>query len=97
MKSACLSWPQLNMSAIVEGCHSLRKTSLMSLVGNHWAAGRLRVNSSSVKEKLISFPLFLLEETAILPMSAMAGCATSGILTLNRSLHSTPFQNQRLK
>ena len=32
------------------------------------------MNSSSVKRELISFPLFLLEENAILPMTARADC-----------------------
>ena len=62
------------MSSIGEGCDSLGKTSLLSLVGNHWATGGLRVNSSSVKGRLISLPLFLLDENAILPMTAKAGC-----------------------
>ena len=46
----------------------------MSFVGNHWATGGIRVNSSSVKGGLISFPLFLLKENAILPMTSKAGC-----------------------
>ena len=62
------------MSSIGEGCDSLGKTSLLSLVGNHWATGGLRVNLSSVKGRLISLPLFLLDENAILPMTANAGC-----------------------
>ena len=47
------------MSLIGEGCESLGKTS--------------RVTSSSVKGGLLSFPLFLLEENAILTMTAKAG------------------------
>ena len=53
----------------------LGKIFLTSLVGNHWATGGLRVNSSSVKGGLIIFPLFLLEENAILPMTPRADCA----------------------
>ena len=45
MKIAHLSRPQPNMSSIGEGCNSLGKTSLTSLVGSHWATGGLRVNS----------------------------------------------------
>ena len=74
MKIAHLSRPQQDMSLIREGCDSLGKTSLKSLVGNHWATGGLRANSSSVKGGLKSFSLFLLEENAILPMTAKAGC-----------------------
>ena len=68
-----LSHPQPNMSLIGEGCDSLKKTSLMSHVGNHWPTGGLQVNSSSVKGGLISFPLFLHEEDAILPMITVGG------------------------
>ena len=57
-----------------EGCDSLGKTSLTTLVGNHWATGGLRVNLISVKGGLLSFPLCLLEETAIMPMTAEVGC-----------------------
>ena len=63
------------MSSIGEGCDSLGNTSLKSLVGNHWATGGLRVNSSTVMGGLISFPLFLLKENGILPMTVKAGCA----------------------
>ena len=36
-----LSRPQPNVSFIGEGCNSLGKKSLASLVGNHWATGEL--------------------------------------------------------
>ena len=77
MKIAHLSRPQRNMSSVEKGCHSLGKTSLTSLVGNHWAIGGLRVNLFSVKGGIISFPLFLLKENAILPMTAKADCEWS--------------------
>ena len=47
---------------------------LTSLIGNHWATGGLRVNSSSVKGGLINFPLLLLEGEAILQMTPKADC-----------------------
>ena len=75
MKMAHLSKTPPNMSSIGSVCDSLGKTSLTSLVGNYWATGGLRVNSSPVKGKFIIFPLFLLEENAILPMTARADCA----------------------
>ena len=62
------------MRLIGEGCDILGKPSLTSVVGNHWATGGLWVNSFSVKGGLISFSLFLLEENAILPLTAKAGC-----------------------
>ena len=83
MKIAHLSRHQPNMSSMGEGCDSLGKTSLMSLVGNHWATGKLRVNSSSVKGGLLSFPLFLLESNAILLMTAKAGCGIVDVTFLN--------------
>ena len=50
-------------------------TVILSLNGgNHWATGGLRVNLTLVKGGLISFPLFLVEENAILPMTPRAGC-----------------------
>ena len=67
-----------NMSSIGAVCDGLRKTSLTSLVGNYWATGRVQVNSSPLKGGLISFPLFLLKENAILPMTAKAGCEGGG-------------------
>ena len=67
-----LSQTPPNMSSIEAVCDSLGNTSLTSLVGNYWATGELRVNSSPVKEGLISFLLFRLEENAILPMTARA-------------------------
>ena len=60
------------MSSIGAVCNSLGKTSLTSLVGNYWATDGLWVNSSPVKGEFIIFPLFLLEENAILPMTARA-------------------------
>ena len=75
MKMAHLSQTPPNMSSIGAVCDSLGKTSLTSLVGNYWATDGLRVNSSPVKGELIIFPLFLLEENTILPMTARADCA----------------------
>ena len=75
IKMAHLSWTSLNLSLIREVCDRLGKMFLASLVGNHWATGGLQVNSSSVKGGLIIFPLFLLEENAILPMTPRADCA----------------------
>ena len=75
LKMAHLSRTSPNMSPIREVCDRLGKIFLTSLVGNHWATGGLRVNSSSVKGGLIIFPLFLLEENAILPMTPRADCA----------------------
>ena len=69
-----LSWPTPNMSLIREGCDSHGKTSLMSLVGYHWATGGIQVSLSPVKGGLISFHLFQLKDNAILPMTAQAGC-----------------------
>ena len=74
MKMAHLSQTPPNMSSIGAVCDSLGKTSLTSLVGNYWATDGLRVNSSPVKGEFIIFPLFLLEENAILPMTARADC-----------------------
>ena len=74
MKMAHLSQTPPNMSSIGAVCVSLGKTFLTSLVGNYWATDGLRVNSSPVKGEFIIFPLFLLEENAILPMTARADC-----------------------
>ena len=63
------------MSSIGAVGDSLGKTSLMSLVGYYWTTDGLRMNSSPVKGEFKIFPLFLLKENAILPMTAMAGCA----------------------
>ena len=69
------------MSSIRAVCDSLGKKSLTSLVGYYWATDRLWVNLSPVKgEVLFIFPVFLLEDNAILPMTAMADC---GKVTLN--------------
>ena len=56
------------MSPIRAVFDSHGKTFLMSLVGYFWAIDVLRVNSSpvSVKGQFIIFPLFLLEENAII-------------------------------
>ena len=62
-----------NMSSIGAVCNSLEKTFL-SLLG---ATGRLRLNSSTVKVKLIIFPLFLPEGNAILPITPKAVCDLS--------------------
>ena len=72
------------MRSIGEGCDSLGKTSLTSLVSNHWTTGGLWVNSSSVKRGLISFPLFLLQENAILPMTPQAGCGSQDFFFLSK-------------
>ena len=71
---AHLFCPQPNMSFNGEWCNSLSKTSLTSFVGNHLATSGLQVNLSTVKGGAISSPLFLLEENAILSMTAKAGC-----------------------
>ena len=75
MKMTHLSQPQPNTSSIGEGCNSLGKTFLTSLVGNLWATGGFRVNLYSGEGGLISFPLLLLEGSAILPMTPKANCA----------------------
>jgi hypothetical protein len=64
-----------NMSSIGAVCDSLGKTFLLLLVNNLGATGRLRLNSSPVKVKLIIFPLFLPEGSAILPIPPKAVCA----------------------
>ena len=46
MKMANLSSPSPNIGSIREVCDRLSKTFVMSLVGNHWATGGLRVNST---------------------------------------------------
>ena len=70
-----LSQTPPNMSSIGAVCNSLGKTFLTLLVGNFWATGGVRVNSSPVKGELIIFPLFLPEGNAILQMTAKAVCA----------------------
>ena len=62
------------MSSIGALCNRLRKTFLRFLLGNLGATVRVRVNSSPVKVKLIIFPLFLPERSAILPMAAKEAC-----------------------
>ena len=54
MKMTCLSRPPPNMNSIGEVCNSLGLDSLTTFVGNHWATGGLRVNSTSVKGGIIS-------------------------------------------
>ena len=61
-----------NRSSIGAVCDSFGKTFLMLLLGNLGATGGLRLNSSTVKVKLIIFPLFLPEGTAILLMTSKA-------------------------
>ena len=77
MEMAHLSRTSPNTSSIGEVSDRLGKTFLTSLVGNHWATGRLLVNSYSVKGWVIIFPLFLLEENAILPMTPKVDCAVA--------------------
>ena len=72
MKMAHLSRTSPNMSSIGEVCDRLGITFLTSFVSNHWASGGLRVNSYSVKGRLIIFPMFLLEGNAILSMTPKA-------------------------
>ena len=74
MKMAHLSQTPPNRSSIGAICVSLGKTSMKSLVGNYWATDGLWVNSSPVKGEFIIFPLFLLEENAILLMTGTADC-----------------------
>ena len=69
MKMTHWSQPQPNMSSIREGCNSLGKTFLTSLVGKHWATGALWVNLYSVNKRLIR-----IEGNVILPTTTMAGC-----------------------
>ena len=49
MKMTYLSQPPPNMNSIREVCDTLGTESLTSFVGNHWATGWLRVNSTSCK------------------------------------------------
>ena len=79
---AHLSRPGQNINWIGEVCDSLGKPSLTSLVDYHWATAGIRVNLSSVKEGLMSFPLFLLEGNPILPMTLAEGCAMHSITAL---------------
>ena len=70
--------PGPNINWIGEVCDTLRKTSMTSLVGNHWATAGLRVKLSSVKGGVRSDPLFLLEGNTILPITPTAGCDALG-------------------
>ena len=74
MKMTHLSQPQTIMSSIKEGCDSLGKTFLTSLVGNLWDTGKFLVNSYSGEGGLTRFPLVLLEGNAILLMTPKADC-----------------------
>ena len=67
-----------NMSSIGALCDRLGKTFLTFLLGNLGATVGLWVNSSPVKVKLIIFPLFRPEGSAILPMIAKEACAAVG-------------------
>ena len=80
MKMTHLSQPQPNMSSIGEGCKSLGKTFLTSLVGNFWATGGFRVNLYSGEGGLTSFPLLLLKGNAILPMTPKEDCEDLGAI-----------------
>ena len=75
MKIAHLSQTPTNMSSIGAVCDSLGKTSQTSLVGLYWATDGLWVNSSQVKLEFIIFPLFFLENNAILLITSRADCA----------------------
>ena len=76
-----------NMSSIRAVCNSLGKTSLTSLVSYYWATDGLWVNLSPVKGVFIIFPLFLLEENAILQMTARVGCALNIIQMREKVLY----------
>ena len=59
MTIAHLSWPQLNMSTIGEGCDSFRKTCVTSLVGNllgYWRTPGEHVFSEGMAFKLSFVP-----------------------------------------
>ena len=73
--STSLSQPQQNMSSIWEGCDSLRKTFLTSLVSNLWATDKFRVSSYSGEARLLSFPLLSIKGNTVLPMTPKADCA----------------------
>ena len=55
-------------------CHVSHVTSLASIVDYHWATAWIWVNSSSVKEGIISSPLFSLEGNPVLSMTLKDGC-----------------------
>ena len=88
---AHLSQTPPNMSSIGAVCDSLGKTSLTSLVGNYWATDGLRVNSSPVKGEFIIFPLFLLEENALLSMIARADCAWNTVRTWKYNVQNPAY------
>ena len=68
MKIAHLSRTSPNMSSIGEVCDRLGKTFLTSLVGNLWAIGGLRVNSTPD----YNLPLVPLKGNTILPITLKA-------------------------
>ena len=76
MKMINFSWPSPNMSSIGEVCDMLGTVWLSLSGGNHWATGVFQLSSTSMKGGLISFPLFLVEGNAILPMTPRAGCVS---------------------
>ena len=69
-----LFWPQPNTSSIRERCDNLGTDWLSSFDDNLWATGRLRVNLTSGRGGLITFPLLLFKGNAILSMTPKAGC-----------------------
>ena len=75
IKMTHLSQPPPDMSSIGEVCDSLGTDQQSCFGGNRWATGRLRVNSTSVKVRLRSFPLSLPKGNAMLPMTPKAGCS----------------------
>ena len=75
MKLVYLSQTSSNKSKIGEFSDRLGTDGLSLYGRNPWATGDLRVNSYSGEGGLISFPFFLVEGNAILPMTPRAGCA----------------------
>ena len=75
MKLVYLSQTSSNKSKIGEFSDRLGTDGLSLYGRNHWATGDLQVNSYSGEGGLISFPFFLVEGNAILPMTPRAGCA----------------------
>ena len=86
-----LSQTPPNMSSIEAVCDSLGKTSVTSLVGNYWATGGLRVNSSPVKGKFISSPFTRDEFTRSPPVAPRL--LTSDVRNdFLRLLQTAPFE-----
>ena len=73
---AHLSRTSLNIGSNQEVGDRLDNAFLTSFVGNPWATGELRVNSSLVKGGHIIFPFFLLKGNAILTMTPKADYVT---------------------